>query len=125
MPSRVESERESESETTPLPLLSPSSLDGGFGFLSACLEAWNDETGQALLAFPARARESLLRIERSGRTVEDVRRVAAKKQRQWSGDPKMRQYIRPTTLLGDRFEEYLNEPDGEVEGDVFDAYDGA
>lgn len=45
-----------------------------------------------------------------GYTVEQMRSVIDKKFAEWSCDGKMRSYLRPSTLFGDRFEEYLNAP---------------
>lgn len=46
----------------------------------------------------------------SGYTVEDIRTVIRKKSHEWSCDGKMRSYLRPSVLFGDKFEEYLNAP---------------
>ena len=36
-----------------------------------------------------------------------IRDVIGFKAQQWGGDPKMRQYLRPDTLFGTKFESYL------------------
>lgn len=46
-----------------------------------------------------------------GYTFEDLRSVIEKKAAEWSCDGKMRTYLRPSTLFGEKFEEYLNAPD--------------
>jgi len=47
-----------------------------------------------------------------GRTEQDLRKVIDKKVAKWLGDPKMRDYLRPSTLFNKtNFENYLNEPD--------------
>ena len=46
-----------------------------------------------------------------GYTVEDLRSVIDKKCIEWSCDGKMRSYLRPSTLFGEKFEEYLNAPE--------------
>ena len=43
--------------------------------------------------------------------MEDVRKVVAAKQGQWA-DSDMARFIRPSTLFGAKFEEYLNEGEG-------------
>ena len=43
-------------------------------------------------------------------TVEDCKAVIDKKCQEWKGDPKMEQYLRPETLFGSKFENYLNAP---------------
>lgn len=52
-----------------------------------------------------------------GYTVKDFKTVIDKKFKSWGNDPKMSLYLRPSTLFGTRFGEYLNEyqaesPDG-------------
>ncbi len=42
-------------------------------------------------------------------TVDDFKRVIDNKVTSWGKDPKMAQYLRPSTLFGTKFEEYLNE----------------
>ena len=45
-----------------------------------------------------------------GFTVEDFYTVIDKKCAEWRGDPKMEKYLRPETLFGSKFENYLNAP---------------
>lgn len=45
-----------------------------------------------------------------GYKVEDFMAVIDKKCAQWKGDPKMQEYLRPSTLFGTKFEGYLNAP---------------
>lgn len=45
-----------------------------------------------------------------GYTVEDFVAVIDKKCTQWKSDPKMQEYLRPSTLFGTKFEGYLNAP---------------
>ena len=42
-----------------------------------------------------------------GRTVEDFKMVIGICHAAWADEPKMRIYLRPATLFGDRFESYL------------------
>lgn len=44
-----------------------------------------------------------------GYMVEDFKTVIDKKFKSWGNDPKMSLYLRPSTLFGTRFGEYLNE----------------
>lgn len=46
----------------------------------------------------------------AGYTREDMIGVIDKKVAEWIGDDKMRSYLRPRTLFGDKFEEYVNAP---------------
>lgn len=45
----------------------------------------------------------------SGYTLEDIKTVIDKKTKQWKNDPKMKQFLTPSTLLGDKFDTYLNQ----------------
>lgn len=45
---------------------------------------------------------------KDGYTVEQFKRVIDKKCTDWLNDPKMREYLRPSTLFGTKFESYLN-----------------
>jgi uncharacterized phage protein (TIGR02220 family) len=44
-----------------------------------------------------------------GFTVEDAKKVIDIKFAEWIGDEKMKQYIRPDTLFGNKFDSYLNQ----------------
>lgn len=44
-----------------------------------------------------------------GFTVDDFKQVIDNKYAGWINDPKMSGYIRPSTLFGNKFEQYLNE----------------
>lgn len=44
-----------------------------------------------------------------GFTVDDFKTVIDKKFRHWSQDPKFKHYLRPSTLFGSKFQDYLNE----------------
>ena len=46
---------------------------------------------------------------KEGFTVDDFKRVIRVKADAWLKDPRMRQYLRPETLFGTKFESYLNE----------------
>lgn len=45
---------------------------------------------------------------REGRKLQDFLTVIDNMCTEWKGDPKMKRYIRPETLFGDKFEGYLN-----------------
>lgn len=46
----------------------------------------------------------------AGYTADDMKSVIDKKVSEWKDSDKMRGYIRPSTLFGDKFEEYIGEP---------------
>lgn len=91
----------------------PSDEPGEFErFAMECIAAFNGITGKDYRSSGGKDWLDLRRIYDSGRTVEDVRKVVAAKQEQWAGDPAMAKFIRPSTLFGKKFEEYLNEGEG-------------
>jgi len=46
---------------------------------------------------------------REGRTLEDFKYVITNKTKQWLKNPEMNKYLRPKTLFGNSFEDYINE----------------
>ena len=46
-----------------------------------------------------------------GYSADDMRTVIDRKCAEWCDDKKMRSYLRPSTLFGDKFAEYLNAPE--------------
>lgn len=81
-------------------------------FAMAALDAFNAETGQDYRSSGGTDWLDLRRIFDNGRTVDDVRAVVRLKLREWGREPKMRRYVRPSTLFGPKFEEYLAECGG-------------
>lgn len=57
-----------------------------------------------------------------GQRLEDFTKVIDVKAEQWLNDEKMNQYLRPQTLFGNKFDEYLNEyhyqPTSRVESEI-------
>lgn len=51
-----------------------------------------------------------------GFTVDDFKQVIDKKTKDWKDDPKMKDYIRPQTLFGTKFEGYLNQEEKKKPG---------
>lgn len=51
-----------------------------------------------------------------GFTVEDFKKVIDKKTKDWKNDSKMKDYLRPQTLFGTKFEGYLNQGDKKMSG---------
>lgn len=90
----------------------PSDEPGEFErFAAECIDAFNAVTGKDYRSSGGKDWLDLRRIYDSGRTVADVRKVVAAKQEQWA-DSDMAKFIRPSTLFGAKFEEYLNEGEG-------------
>lgn len=80
------------------------------GIFPALLSFLNSETGgtyEETEQFDDLVRDLL----NKGYTEQDIRTVIHKKSLEWSCDGKMRSCLRPSVLLGDKFEEYLNAPE--------------
>ena len=60
---------------------------------------------------------------KEGFTVPDFQRVIDTKCAQWLNDQKMRNYLRPETLFGTKFEGYLNENTKAVSQNAYSKYD--
>lgn len=73
------------------------------------LEFLNAKTGRNYQAVEANTKLITARL-REGATVDDCRAVIAKKFRDWSGDDKMREFLRPATLFNaTKFAQYRGE----------------
>ena len=82
----------------------------GNQFFPALLSFLNSETGgtyEETEQFDDLVRDLL----NKGYMEQDIRTVIHKKSIEWSCDGKMRSCLRPSVLLGDKFEEYLNAPE--------------
>jgi len=111
--SEAESESEAEAESGKTPLPSSGECDNDAAeFAVKALAVFNDETGSDVRDLSPAAWQGLRRIRDSGRTLDDVRSVVRRKHAQWGGSVKMAQFVRPSTLFGPKFDEYLNEGEG-------------
>jgi uncharacterized phage protein (TIGR02220 family) len=73
------------------------------------LEFLNEKTGRVYRPVDANLKLIIARLA-SGATVMDCRQVIAKKTREWRGDSKMSEYLRPATLFNaTKFEQYMGE----------------
>lgn len=69
----------------------------------------NEKTGRAYRPVESNIKLIIARL-RTGATVMDCRQVIAKKTREWKGDAKMAEYLRPATLFNSlKFEQYMGE----------------
>ena len=75
-----------------------STLNGFKSQAKEVLEFLNAKTGRSYKAVPANLEMIAARLK-DGATVEELRMVIAKKTREWGGDEKMNQYLRPATLF--------------------------
>lgn len=69
----------------------------------------NEQTGKSYKAASKKTRTLIHARMNEGFTVEDFKTVIAKKCADWLNDDKMDRYLRPETLFGTKFEDYLNE----------------
>lgn len=113
--------REGEREVITNVITTPQTPQGGCdgeadaAFIADAISAFNAETGQDVRDLDVSTMESLRRIREQGRTVDDLRAVARFKAMQWRGDRRMCRFVRPSTLFGGKFEEYLAETREEAE----------
>jgi uncharacterized phage protein (TIGR02220 family) len=69
----------------------------------------NEKTGRAYRPVETNLKLIMSRLK-SGATVMNCRQVIAKKTREWKGDEKMSEYLRPATLFNStKFEQYIGE----------------
>ena len=77
--------------------------------IKAIVEYLNDKIGAHYKPNGKKIKELIKARMNEGYTVEDFKTVIDKKFKSWGNDPKMSLYLRPSTLFGTRFGEYLNE----------------
>lgn len=77
--------------------------------IKAIVEYLNDKIGAHYKPNGKKMKELIRARMNEGYTVEDFKTVIDKKFKSWGNDPKMSLYLRPSTLFGTRFGEYLNE----------------
>ena len=82
-------------------------------FAVEALAVFNSVTGQDVRDMPGDAWCGLRRVFDAGRTIDDVKAVIEKKNAEWKDDKRMARFVRPSTLFGDKFDEYLNQKDEE------------
>jgi predicted phage replisome organizer/uncharacterized phage protein (TIGR02220 family) len=72
----------------------------------------NEKTGKTFRASGESHAKYVRARLKEGYTVEDFKKVIDKKVKKWKDDPKMFEFLRPSTLFApSHFDEYLNEPD--------------
>ena len=72
----------------------------------------NSKTGSKYQA-DANVTRMIIGLLGQGYSEADMRTVIDRKCAEWSDDAKMKSYLRPSTLFGDKFGEYLNAPESE------------
>ena len=69
----------------------------------------NEKTGSKYRSSGTKTKKSIKARFNEGFSLDDFRTVIDVKSKQWLTDQKMKQYLRPETLFGTKFESYLNE----------------
>lgn len=77
--------------------------------IKVIVEYLNNKIGAHYKPNGKKIKELIKARTNEGYTVEDFKTVIDKKYKSWGNDPKMSLYLRPSTLFGTRFGEYLNE----------------
>lgn len=80
-----------------------------FSLSSFLIKHLNEKTGSTYEATDT-IKERVASLIESGYSPEQLRTVIDKKCSEWLNDDKMRTYLRPSTLFGDKFSEYLAAP---------------
>ena len=70
----------------------------------------NDMAGTKYRSSSKKTKDLIKARFNEGYSLEDFKVVIEKKVREWINDNKMRGYLRPETLFGNKFEGYLNQP---------------
>lgn len=69
----------------------------------------NEKTGSKYRSSGTKTKKLIKARFNEGFSLDDFRTVIDVKSKQWLTDQKMKQYLRPETLFGTKFESYLNE----------------
>ena len=77
--------------------------------VSEIIDYLNQKTGKHFRKSIANTTRSINARIKEGFTVDDFQSVIDKKVIEWGKDERMKQYLRPQTLFGTKFESYLNQ----------------
>lgn len=114
-PNPIQSESESPAEPDPKAVLTENAKE--------VIDYLNEKTGTKYRYSESSLRHIRARLNEKY-SVTDCKAVIDKKAAEWMGDAKMQQYLRPETLFGSKFENYLNAPEVKPRGEVLpDWYD--
>ena len=72
------------------------------------IEHLNDITGSKFRASGVANRNPIVSVLNQGYKVADLKMVIENQYMSWGNDPVMCEYLRPSTLFGNKFENYLN-----------------
>lgn len=77
--------------------------------ISEIIDYLNQKTGKHFRKSIANTTRAIKARIKEGFTVDDFKTVIDKKVIEWGKDERMKQYLRPQTLFGTKFESYLNQ----------------
>lgn len=77
---------------------------------SEIIDHLNNLTGASFKHSTKKTKDLIKARFKEGFTLENFKMVIEKKVIDWKNDDKMKKYLRPETLFGNKFEGYLNEP---------------
>ena len=77
--------------------------------ISEIIDYLNQKTGKHFRKSIASTTRAINARIKEGFTVDDFKTVIDKKVIEWGNDERMKQYLRPQTLFGTKFESYLNQ----------------
>lgn len=102
-----------DSVTTPIPETTPEiTTERVLIPFSEIIDHLNQKTGSAYRATGKKTRMLIKARWDEGFRLEDMKKVIDLKTAEWLNDPKWRNFLRPETLFGTKFESYLNQKTG-------------
>lgn len=87
-----------------------------YSIVEQVIDHLNIRTGKSYRATTPKTISLIESRLNEGFEIDDIMRVIDIKTEQWIEDSKMKPYLRPETLFGNKFESYLNESPGEEQG---------
>ena len=100
---------------TPIPYINPdvnAVVTTDKSICPAVIDYLNEKAGTKYQSKSDTTQRLIKAKQNKGFTLDDFKTVIDKKCAEWLDDDKMVKYLRPSTLFGPRFEEYLNERTG-------------
>lgn len=99
-----------------------SSIDSPIAPYSDVINYLNEKTGKNFRSSSAASQRYIKARFNEGYSLDDFKAVIDNMVSRWADDAKMRQYLRPETLFGTKFESYLNNKPIEVVNADFGIY---
>ena len=100
---------ETTTEITSKDIYSQAEPDGVAVKVKTVIDYLNEKTDSHYKATTPKTKQLVQARLKEGFTVDDFKTVIDKKTATWLKDSKMNKYLRPLTLFGTKFEDYLNE----------------